>query len=295
MRVSFLGLGAIGAPMARHLAARPFELTVWNRTSQKATAFAKECNAIAAATPAEAATNAEVVVTCLPSSREVRALMDGDDGLLAGIEKGALLIDCTSGDPATSRSIAELLAARGIGFVDAPVSGGVKGAIAGNLTIMCGGLDKDVARARLVLEAFGKKIIHCGAVGTGDAVKSMNQALLAVHIWSGGEALATLAKLGVSASVALDVINGSSGRSNTSENLFPERVIGRAFPRTFKLALLDKDIGIAAGISAENQVPTPLINLAAGLIREAHDALGEEADHVEAVRVIEQRAGVTIN
>ena len=295
MRVSFLGLGAIGAPMARHLAASPFELTVWNRTTQKATSFAKEHNAIVAATPAEAATNADVVVTCLPSSREVRALMDGGDGLLAGLENGALLIDCTSGDPGTSISIAELLAARGIGFVDAPVSGGVKGATAGNLTIMCGGSDKDVARARPVLEAFGKKIIHCGAVGTGDAVKAMNQALLAVHIWSGGEALATLAKLGVSASVALDVINGSSGRSNTSENLFPERVIGRAFPRTFKLALLDKDIGIAAGISAENHVPTPLINLAAALISEAHDTLGEEADHVEAVRVIEQRAGVTIN
>ena len=122
----------------------------------------------------------------------------------------------------------------------------------------------------------------------------MNQALLAIHIWSAGEALATLARLGVTASIALEVINGSSGRSNTSENLFPERVVGRAFPRTFKLALLDKDIGIAADISAENDVPTPLIDLAAELIGQAHKALGEEADHVEAVRVIEERAGVTI-
>jgi 3-hydroxyisobutyrate dehydrogenase and related beta-hydroxyacid dehydrogenases len=150
-------------------------------------------------------------------------------------------------------------------------------------------------RARPILSAFGKKIIHCGPVGAGDAVKAMNQALLAVHIWSGGEALATLAKLGVTASVALDVINGSSGRSNTSENLFTERVIGRKFPRTFKLALLDKDIGIASDISAENDVPTPLIDLAASLIRGAHEELGEEADHVEAVIVIEKSAGVIIN
>jgi 3-hydroxyisobutyrate dehydrogenase len=221
--------------------------------------------------------------------------MDGDDGLLKGLAKGALMIDCTSGDPATSVEIAEMLASREVGFVDAPVSGGVKGAVAGTLTIMCGGSDADIARARPVLETFGKKIIHCGGVGAGDAVKAMNQALLAVHIWSGGEALATLARLGVTAQVALDVINGSSGRSNTSENLFPERVIGRAYPRTFKLALLDKDIGIAAGIAAENGVPTPLIDLAARLISEAHAELGEEADHVEAVRVIEERAGVIIS
>jgi 3-hydroxyisobutyrate dehydrogenase and related beta-hydroxyacid dehydrogenases len=98
----------------------------------------------------------------------------------------------------------------------------------------------------------------------------------------------------VSAEVALDVINGSSGRSNTSENLFPERVVGRKFPRTFKLALLDKDIDIAALISRENSMKTPLIDLAALLMKEAHAELGEEADHVEAVRVIEERNGVII-
>ena len=107
---------------------------------------------------------------------------------------------------------------------------------------MCGGSESDIERARPVLEAFGRKIIRCGDIGAGDAVKAMNQALLAIHIWSAGEALASLAKLGVEASVALDVINGSSGRSNSSENLFPERVIGRKYPRTFKLALLDKDV-----------------------------------------------------
>lgn len=294
MRVAFLGLGAIGAPMAAHLAKSPFELTVWNRTAAKAIEFAGNNTAVVARTAAEAVKNADVVITCLPSSREVHDLISGDSGIAGSIPKGALLIDCTSGDPATSIAIAESLASRNIDFVDAPVSGGVKGAIAGTLTVMCGGSTEALERARPVLETFGKKIVHCGKVGSGDAVKAMNQALLAIHIWSGGEALATLAKLGVSASVALEVINGSSGRSNTSENLFPERVIGRAFPRTFKLALLDKDIGIARDISAENGVPTPLIDLASGLIREAHQALGEEADHVEAVRVIEERAGVTI-
>ncbi len=295
MRVAFLGLGAIGTPMAAHLTQPPFDLTVWNRTTGKAENFVKEHGGRSATIARQAVEGADVVITCLPSSREVKALVEGDGGILSAIPDGALFIDCTSGDPATSKAIAKALAARNIDFVDAPVSGGVKGAIAGTLTIMCGGSVEALERARPVLQAFGQKIVHCGSVGAGDAVKAMNQALLAIHIWSGGEALATLAKLGVEASVALEVINGSSGRSNTSENLFPERVIGRAYPRTFKLALLDKDIGIAADISAENDVPTPLIDLAAELMARAHTELGEEADHVETVLVIERTAGVIIS
>ena len=295
MKVAFLGLGAIGGPMAAHLADDPFDLTVWNRTGEKARAFAEENGVYAARTPAEAVSEADVVVTCLPSSREVEQLFAGPGGLASALRAGSLVIDCTSGDPATSRKLAAQLSSRGVAFVDAPVSGGVKGAAAGTLTVMCGGDAANVERARPVLEAFGKRIIRCGEVGSGDAVKAMNQALLAIHIWSAGEALAALAKLGVSAEVALEVINGSSGRSNSSENLFPERVIGRAFPRTFKLALLDKDVGIAAGIAAETEISAPMIELASRLFAEAHAELGEEADHVEAVRVIEERSGVRVS
>jgi 3-hydroxyisobutyrate dehydrogenase len=292
VKVAFLGLGAIGAPMASHLTDEPFDLTVWNRTGEKARAFAEEHGVYAEEKIADAVRDADVVVTCLPSSREVHAILDS---IMSGIKQGSLMIDCTSGDPATSRSISAKLRDRNVGFVDAPVSGGVKGAVAGTLTVMCGGTEEDIERARPVLQAFGKKIIRCGDVGAGDAVKAMNQALLAIHIWSAGEALTALAKLGVSAEVALDVINGSSGRSNSSENLFPERVIGRKYPRTFKIALLDKDVGIAAGIVDETQTPAPFIDLAARLFAEAHQELGEEADHVEAVRVIEEKAGVRIS
>ncbi|HEX6576312.1 MAG TPA: NAD(P)-dependent oxidoreductase [Gemmatimonadaceae bacterium] len=292
MKITFLGLGAIGVPMAAHLSRPPFELTVWNRTRSKADAFASEHSARVADSAADAVRDAEYVVTCVPSSREVESLVDEFE---SSLRDGAMLIDCTSGDPATSRRIAERLAKRNVALIDAPVSGGVRGAIAGTLTVMCGGSEADVARAMPVLEAFGKKIIRCGEVGAGDAVKAMNQALLAIHIWSGGEALAALAKLGVDASVALEVINGSSGRSNSSENLFPERVIGRKYPRTFKLALLDKDVGIARQIVDEEGIESPFIALAASLFREAHQELGEEADHVEAVRLVEKRAGVSIS
>jgi 3-hydroxyisobutyrate dehydrogenase len=295
MKVAFLGLGAIGTPMAAHLSRDPFELTVWNRTREKAEAFAHEHRARIASSPADASRGAEFVITCVPSSREVESIVDGEDGIESGIDSGAMLIDCTSGDPQTSRWIAERLRARGVEFIDAPVSGGVKGAIAGSLTVMCGGAQTSVVRARPVLQSFGRNIIRCGDIGAGDAVKAMNQALLAIHIWSAGEALAALSKLGVEPSIALEVINGSSGRSNTSENLFPERVLGRKYPRTFKLALLDKDVGIARQIVEENGLESPFIELAAQLFREAHSELGEDADHVEAVRVIEQRAGVRIS
>ena len=292
-RVAFLGLGAIGRPMARHLA-KPFELTIWNRTAERARELSTEIDARVATTPADAARGAEFVITCLPSSREVESLLDGNDGLIAGLERGSVLVDCTSGDPATSRRIASRLAERGVPFMDAPVSGGTSGAEKGTLTVMCGGDEAVLARARPLLEAFGERIVHCGPVGSGHALKAVNNAMLAIHIWSAAEGLAALTKAGVSPTTALDVINVSSGRSNASENLFPSRVLTRAFPRTFRLALLDKDVGIAAGIAREQKVPSPLLQLAAELFAAAHRELGEEADHVAAVQVVEEWAGTEI-
>ena len=295
--VAFLGLGAIGRPMAARLAAAPdISLAVWNRTAARAASFAAESGARHAATPADAVRGADVAITCFPVSRRRRiAVLDGPDGLLAGLARNSVLIDCTSGDPATSRRIAARLAERGVGFLDAPVSGGTSGAEQGTLTVMVGGDPALLQRVRPVLETFGKKIVHCGDVGAGDALKAVNNALLAMHIWSAAEGLATLAKAGVNADVALDVINASSGRSNASMNLFPERVLTRAFPRTFRLALLDKDVDIAAGVAREQKVPAPLIQLTADLFRIAHNALGEEADHVEAVKLVEQWAGAQIS
>lgn len=293
MKIAFLGLGAIGTPMARHVAAKS-SLTVWNRTAETATAFGSSTGATVAPTSAAAATDAAVVITCLPTSREVEALLDGPEGLLAGMGAGTLLIDCTSGDPATSRRMAARLAERGIAFIDAPVSGGVSGAEAGTLTVMCGGDEVTFARARPVLEFFGRKIVLVGPIGAGDALKAVNNALLAVHIWSAAEGLAALAKAGVKPSAALDVINASSGRSNSSENLIPQRVVTRAFPCTFRLALLEKDVAIAADFVRDQRVPSPVIQQVAELFRLARHELGETADHVEAVRLLEEWGNIVI-
>ncbi len=290
---AFLGLGAIGAPMAARLAAGG-PLTVWNRTRSRAETFARAHGARWGATPREAAAAAEVVITCLPTSREVEALLEGPDGLLAGLTRGALLLDCTSGDPAASRRIAERLAGHGVAFADAPVSGGTNGAESGTLTIMVGADDATFARARPILGLMGSQIEHVGPVGAGHAVKAVNNALLAVNILAVGEGLAALVKAGVAPRTALDVLNVSSGRSFVSETLVPERVLTGAWPRTFRLALLEKDVGIARELLRDTGVAGPVLNLAGELFQRARATLGESADYLEAIRLIESDAGVEI-
>jgi 3-hydroxyisobutyrate dehydrogenase len=237
---------------------------------------------------------ADVAVTCLPTSREVEALLDGPDGLLAGLAPGALFLDCTSGDPAASRRIAARLAERGVAFADAPVSGGTNGAEAGTLTIMVGADEAVFARARPVLALMGSRIERVGPVGAGHALKAINNALLAVNILAVGEALAALVKAGVPARTALEVINDSSGRSFVSETLVPERVLTGAWPRTFRLALLAKDVGIARALLEQTGVDAPLLQLAGEVFDRARAALGESADYLDAIRRIEAQAGVEI-
>ena len=293
MRVSFLGLGAIGRPMAARLAG-PVELTVWNRTLERAEEFAREHRARVAASPRAAAEGAEVIITCLPTSADVESLLDGEDGLLSALAPGSLVVDCTSGDPATSRRIAKRVEAAGAAFADAPVSGGTNGAAAGTLTVMVGSDDVTFARVREVVRPFAARVEHMGPVGAGHAMKAVNNALLAVNIVAAAEGLATLVKAGVPAAKAVEVLNASSGRSFVSEQLIPERVLTGAWPRTFRLALLDKDTGIALSLADELGVETPVMAVTGDVLTVARKALDPEADYLEAIRVIESQAGVEI-
>lgn len=292
-RVGFVGLGAIGRPIAAHLAAA-HDLAVWNRTASRAADFAAAHRARQAATPKAAADGREVVFTCLPNSPELEAVLEGPDGLEAGLAPGTVLVDLTSGIPASSRRIASRLAAKGIAFLDAPVSGGTAGAEAGTLTIMVGGDEAVFQRVRPLLECFGKRIVLVGPVGAGHALKAVHNALIAVNVFALGEGLTTLAKAGVAPATALEVINNANGRSFVSERLIPERVLTRAWPRTFRLALLDKDVAIARDLAEDQRIEAPMIATVSGLLAEAHAALGEEADHVEAIRLHEQRAGIEL-
>jgi 3-hydroxyisobutyrate dehydrogenase len=293
MKISFLGLGAIGRPMAARLA-RLHQLTVWNRSADRARSFAAEHGARHASSPRDAAAGAEVVITCLPTSADVLSLLDGPDGLLAGIARGTLFLDCTSGDGATTRRIAERLEPLGVDFADAPVSGGTNGAEAGTLTVMVGGSPAVFERALPVLSGFGKRVVRMGPLGTGDAMKAVNNMLLGVNILALGEGLTALVKAGVSPRVAVETLNASSGRSFVSEALIPDRVLTGAWPRTFRLALLDKDAGICLQMLRELGLPAPLLERAGALLHEAREILGEEADYLEPIQLAERRSGAEI-
>ncbi|AEB11441.1 NAD(P)-dependent oxidoreductase [Marinithermus hydrothermalis] len=288
MKVGFIGLGAMGYPMAGHLAQR-FETLVWNRTREKAQAHAEAFGSKAVALEEVAA--ASVIFTCLPTSREVGEIAAR---LAPHLKADTVWVDCTSGEPEASRTIAARLAEQGVAFLDAPVSGGTIGAERGTLTVMVGGDVAALERAREAIEAFAGKIVHVGPVGAGHAVKAVNNALLAVNLWAAGEGLAALVKQGVRAEVALEVINASSGRSNATENLIPERVVTRAWPLTFKLGLLAKDIGIAMRVLDGADLPAPVLRLVHEVYQAAKREIGADADHVEALKLIERWAETEI-
>lgn len=275
--------------------ARRHPLRVWNRTAARARAFVEAHPSTgAAATPRELASGAEVILTCLPTSADVEGLLDGPDGLLAGLAEGALVVDCTSGSPDGARRIAARLAERRVAYADAPVSGGTNGAEAGTLTVMVGCEPALLPRVEAAVAPFAGRVVRMGPVGAGDAMKAINNALLAVNILAVGEGVAALAKAGVPPRLALDVLNVSSGRSFVSEVLVPERVLTGLWPATFRLALLEKDVGIARQLLAEVQVPGPVLALAHQQLGAARTHLGGDPDYLEAIRMTEQLAGTEI-
>ncbi len=289
-KVAFLGLGAMGYPMACNLQKAGYPTLVWNRSADKARRHGSECGTTAV--EPEAAAAADVIFSCLPTSAEVAGLVAR---MRPQLRAGSVWVDCTSGDPEASRQIAAELAKAGVEFLDAPVSGGTDGAAAGTLTIMVGGSKEAYAKVKPYLEAMGKKIIHVGPVGSGHALKAINNTLFAVNLWAAGEGLAALVKQGVDPRVALEVINASTGRSNATENVIPERVVTRAWPHTFKLGLLTKDVGIGMKVLDGSDLPAPLLRLTYEVYQTAKREIGPDADHAEALKLIERWAGTEIS
>ncbi|MBI1742916.1 NAD(P)-dependent oxidoreductase [Candidatus Acetothermia bacterium] len=287
MRVSFIGLGAIGYPMAGHLPKR-HQTVVWNRTASRAQQHAKEHGSQMAKTLEETA-DAEIIFTCLPTSAEVAEIVDK---LKPKLRRGALWVDCTSGDPTASREIASQLQTLGVAFLDAPVSGGVPGAINGQLTVMVGGDENALEQVRPALECFAAKIVRVGDVGAGHTVKAISNTLMAVNVWASSEGLVTLAQQGVDLSLALDAINASSGRSNATERLLPSPLLKREFPPRFKLALLAKDVKIATSLTRASGISSPVFALISELLNASKATLGTEADYLEIVKAIERWSGI---
>ncbi|MFB9992345.1 NAD(P)-dependent oxidoreductase [Deinococcus oregonensis] len=292
LTTAFLGLGAMGTPMAAHLTrhaqANGGRSLVWNRTAARAEAHAQAYGS-EQATP-ELLAEADVLFSCLPTSADLDEVL----AALPALKRGAVWVDCTSGHPDAAPRQAAALAERGVAFLDAPVSGGTGGAESGQLTVMVGGPEADLERVRPLLDTFAGRVIRVGDTGAGFAVKAINNALLAVTLWATGEGLAVLGRSGVNLGAALDVINASSGRSNSSQNLIPARVLTREFPATFGLGLLAKDAGIALDMVNSTKSSAPMLAQTAGLMRAAANIIGSDVDHTAALQLIEQMNKVVI-
>ena len=286
MKIAFIGLGAMGFPMARHLAAEQ-EVLVWNRTAEKAQRHAREHGTRVLRDLSECA-SADVIITMLPTSTEVDEIVDR---LLPHLRPGTLWIDATSGDPNVSRETAKNLAAKGVDFVDAPVTGAVVGAENATLTIMIGGSEKAFERAREILKLNGKTIIHVGDVGAGHAIKVLTNSIMGATVWMTAECMLLAKKLGIDIKTALAVTNAGSGRSNASENLLPMRLIEGKWPLVFKLAHHDKDIRIAASLSHQQHASTPMLALTSQLFTAALYELGENADYIEVAKIVAKMNG----
>ncbi|MDX6523234.1 MAG: hypothetical protein QOI17_747 [Gaiellales bacterium] len=243
MRVAVIGLGTMGAPMARHLLDAGHELTVHNRTRERELPLA-ELGAERAGSPAEAARLAEAVLTCVSDTPDLEAVLFADDGVVHGLAAGGLVVDCSTVSPSATAEMAARLAERGIGLVDAPVSGGSEGAENGTLTIFVGGDPEHVQQAGPILQAFGKRITHLGPSGAGQMAKAVNQVMIAGTYATVGEGIALAQAAGLPLPELLEALSAGAASSWVLANR-AGNMVDDSYPLGFKLALHRKDLAIA--------------------------------------------------
>lgn len=288
MRVGFIGLGNMGRPMAANLAKAGTDLIVYDIDRAAVDSFVEEHGARPANGLAAVAEQADIVITIVPTGKDVERIVIGegaDDGLLANMAKGKLLIDMSSADPTGTVALAKTLAEKGIDMVDAPVSGGVRRAVDGSLAIMVGGAAGNVARGQSLFDIMGGQVFNCGPVGSGHALKALNNMLSAIGLAAAGEALLIGKKFGLDPAVMVDTINLSSGRSNATEVKLHQFVLNEAYNAGFNNGLMVKDLTTAQDLARATGIPAPFT----ALVRETYAATllryGPGSDHTEVVRL----------
>jgi 2-hydroxy-3-oxopropionate reductase len=289
-RIGFVGLGIMGLPMARNALKAGFPVTVTNRTLEKADALKAE-GATVAKTPREVAERSDIVVTMVTSSPDVEAVTFGKDGIAEGAHPGLLVIDMSSISPVASRAFAERAGATGFRMLDAPVSGGELGAIEARLSIMVGGEEADVERARPLFEALGKTIVHIGGHGAGQACKLANQIAVAINNLGVSEALVFAAAQGIDLEKTRQVIAGGAGSSWAMQNYAPKMLVGD-FKPGFMVDHQQKDLRnvLDAAFSAHVSLPgTSLVHALYNALQ--HDGGGREGN-LAIIKVIERLSAV---
>jgi 3-hydroxyisobutyrate dehydrogenase-like beta-hydroxyacid dehydrogenase len=288
LRVGFVGLGTMGVPMARNLARKGFPLTVSSRTSSKAEALAKELpGVVAAASAAEAADGADVVVSCVPDSPDVLDVHLGARGALSRMKAGAIAIDCSTIAPEAARTVAARLAERGAAFLDAPVSGGQKGAQEGTLTFFVGGEKDALERAMPVFLAMGKRVTHLGPSGAGQLGKAANQILVACNLVGVSEALVFAEKHGL----PLEALHGAltaGAATSWSLEVLGKKMLARDFAPAFAIRHQQKDLAILLEAARAKGVPLPGTSLAHQLLS-ALEAEGRGDDGTQALLTLYEK------
>ena len=293
-KIGFVGVGAMGWPMAANLIKAGFTLQVADARPTQAAKFAAETGAGVAASLRALGEASDVVITMLPTSPIVRSVLLDPEAVVAGLRPGTLVIDMSSGVPAQTAAIAKELEARKVAMLDAPVSGGVRKAVTGELAIMVGG-DKDVvARADPILKAMGKSVIRAGGIGTGQAMKALNNLVSAGGFLIGMEALLVGKKFGLDPAVMVDILNASTGMNNSTQVKFKQYVLSGTFGAGFSLDLMVKDVGIALDVAQSLGVNAPFSALCRNIWAAAQADLGPGHDHTELARFAAKTAGVSL-
>jgi len=294
-RIGFVGLGVMGTPMAGHLLAAGYPLTVHDLNGDTVRRFSDaHPAAVVACTLAQLAAQADVVITMLPNGREVERVALGADGLVGNLSAGALLLDTSSSEPWLTRRTADALAARRIAMVDAPVSGAQAGAQSAQLVFMVGGDAAQVERASPILHRMGRMVFHLGPLGAGHAMKCVNNLITAMNFLAAAEGLVIGKRYGLDPAVMNDVLNASTGMSWVTQNHVGQRVLSRKFDDPFKLELMVKDIGIAMTLARDAGLPLPTSALGEELWNSALQQVDVGSNVSELFRWVEQRTHTEI-
>jgi 3-hydroxyisobutyrate dehydrogenase len=317
-RIGFIGLGVMGAPMASHLVRAGHAVCMFDARQGVAQKLATALNkatraqgvqaptAVAAQSLRELATRSDIIITMLPNGHVVQEVVTGRaagvpngdapgaDALLSHLARGSLLIDTSSSEPWLTRETATALEARGVAMVDAPVSGAAWGAQEANLVFMVGAAANDLRRVRPLLDCMGRSVHHLGPLGSGHAMKCINNLITAVSFVATAEGLAIGQAQGLDASAMVAVLNQSTGQSWLTQNHFPQRILSRSFDDPFKLELMLKDVGIANQLARDVGGAVALSALTQQIYQAADRLAGPGASVSELVRWVERQSGVEI-
>ena len=288
--VHFIGVGAMGGPMAQRLLEGGHTVRVFDTSQDRVDEFSAKHGSQTAGTVAQLGLDADFVVMILPNSSVVEQVLFGADGLSTKLKSGAMVVDMTSGQPEMTLTMGLRLAALGVALIDAPVSGAVPRAQNGTLTIMTGGESIAIDHAESLLSLMGT-VSRTGALGSGHAMKALNNLVSCAGYLIGIEALIIGSKFGLDPNVMVDVLNSSTGMNNSTQKKFKQYVLSRKFDSGFPLHMMVKDIAIAMSMARNLGVPAPFGHLCLDLWSGAKGVLGPNVDHTEVARLSEQLAG----